>query len=117
MTMQLQSEQWTKLLAFLRQHRRAYVGQEAHCRRFLEAVYWIARTGAQWRALPDCYGYWNSVYQRFARWCDHDVWRDMHAHFAEDPDLEWLLLDSSVVRAHPCAAGALKKTAVRLHRH
>ena len=42
----------------------------------------------------------------FARWCEHDVWDDMHQHFAGDPDMENILLDSTVVRAHPCAAGA-----------
>jgi hypothetical protein len=47
----------------------------------------------------------------FARWCEHDVWEDLHQHFADDPDLENGLLDSTVVRAHPCAAGASKKTA------
>ena len=37
----------------------------------------------------------------FARWCDHDVWEDMHQHFADDPDMENVLLDSTVVLAHP----------------
>jgi len=97
------------MVAFLRSHPRAYVGDEEECCRFLEAVHWIMRTGAQWRFLPQEYGNWNSVYKRFARWCEHGVWADMHQHFANDPDMENLILDSSVVRAHPCAAGAPKK--------
>lgn len=114
MSKQLVQEQSGKLIAFLRQHRRAYVGQEAKCERFLQGVHWVARSGAQWRELPERYGSWNSVYKRFARWCDHGIWTDMFDHFAHEPDLEWLILDSSVVRAHACAAGASKKTVGKL---
>ena len=58
----------------------------------------------------DTYGDWNAVYKRFARWCELGIWEQMHAYFANDPDMESLMIDSTVVRAHPCAAGASKKT-------
>jgi transposase len=108
-TITLHDDQWTKVLAFLRACPRVYVGQESECRRFVEGVLWALRSGAQWRLLPEEYGNWNSVYKRFARWCAHGVWEQMMAHFADDPDMENVMLDSTVVRAHPCAAGASKK--------
>jgi len=109
-------DEWQKMYSFMQNHPRVYAGKEADCRLFLEAVLWITRSGAQWRLLPEKYGQWNSVYKRFARWCETEIWEDMHQHFVTDPDMENLILDSSVIRAHPCAAGASKKTAGRRNR-
>lgn len=105
-TEEFSPDQWMILLQFLRTCPGVYVGQEQKCRRFLAGVLWITRTGAQWRALPERYGQWNSVYKRFLRWCEKGVWKRMHESCAADPDMEHLLLDSTIIRAHPCAAGA-----------
>jgi transposase len=102
----LQNNEWQKILGFLRTYRGIYIGSEATCRRFMNGVLWVLRSGAQWRLLPDSYGKWNSVYKRFARWCDKGVWTQMLDEFADDPDLENLIIDSTLVRAHPSAAGA-----------
>ena len=107
----LTDEQWQKILPFLRSHPNIYVGQENECRKFLEAVLWIARSGAQWRLLPAGYGDWNTVYKRFARWSAQGVFEQLHHSLAGDADLEHLLIDSTIIRAHPSAAGASKKVA------
>jgi len=109
----LSDEQWQKMLPILRSHPNAYVGLEHQCRRFLSAVLWITRSGAQWRLLPKEYGYWNTIYRRFARWSEQGVFEHLHQELADDADMEHLLIDSTIIGAHPCAAGASKKVAVR----
>ena len=109
----LSDEQWQKILPFLRTCSNIYIGQEDECRRFLDAVLWITRSGAQWRFLPAEYGNWNSVYKRFARWSEQSVFEKLFEFCAQDRDLEYLMIDSTVVRAHPSAAGALKKTVAK----
>ena len=108
-TRRLDDTRWSKIYSFLRLTPGIYIGNEQKTRLFIEAVYWIMRTGAPWRDLPSEFGKWNSVFNRYADWTDQGVWQKMMGHFSDDPDMEWLLLDSTIVRAHPCAAGAPKK--------
>jgi transposase len=109
----LSDEQWQKMLPILRAHPNVYVGQEQECRRFLSAVLWLARSGAQWRLLPKEYGYWNAIYRRFARRSEQGVFEHLHQATAFDADMEHLLIDSTIIGAHPCAAGASKKVAAK----
>jgi transposase len=115
-TVTLSDQNWQSIYAFLKSCPGLYVGNELKSRRFVEAVLWMARSGAPWRLLPTAQGKWNSIYKRFARWEGQGIWNKLFEHFAADPDLEWILLDSTIIRAHPCAAGALKKTADRLNK-
>lgn len=73
---------------------------------FVEGVLWIVRTGAPWRDLPEVFGRWNSAFRRFSRWAAKGVWDRLFAAASGDPDLEYLILDSTIVRAHQHAAGA-----------
>src|SRR3954470_9479134 len=76
-------------------------------RRFIDAVLWIARTGAAWGDLPERLGVGNSQWRRFDRWAARGRWDPILATL-RDPDMDVLILDSTAVRAHPCAAGAQK---------
>ena len=84
-------------------------------RLFVNAVLWVARTGAGWRDLPARFGLWNSAWRRFDRWAQKGVWARVMAAL-RDEDLEWLILDSTSVRAHPCAAGSKKSGTARAGR-
>jgi transposase len=79
-------------------------------RLFVNAVLWIAKTGAPWRDLPERFGNWNSVFQRFNRWCKTGVFQTIMERL-QDPDLGVLLLDSTIIRAHQHAAGARDSSA------
>jgi transposase len=82
-------------------------------RMFIEGVLWIVRTGAPWRDLPEVFGVWNSAFRRFSRWSAKGVWHRIFAAMAEDPDFEYLILDSTIVRAHQHAAGAKRGLPIR----
>lgn len=78
-------------------------------RMFVEGVLWIVRTGSPWRDLPQVFGEWNSVFRRFSRWSAKGVWERIFTALSDDPDFEYLIIDSTIVRAHQHSAGAKKK--------
>ena len=72
------AETWKSMLPFLKALANVYVGNPKTCRRFLSAVVWMTQQGATWRGLPKVYGYWNSIYRRFGKWCDAGVFEKLH---------------------------------------
>ena len=89
-------------------------------RKVLDGVFWINRTGAPWRDLPEMFGNWNSVHKQFRRWCLSGVWDVLLQALADSGgDADALqMIDSTTVRAHRCAAGekggfAIRRSAAR----
>lgn len=80
-------------------------------RLYYEGMMWMARTGAQWRHLPDEYGKWNSVFRRYRRWVETGVFDAMLETLAEmvERDTSADMIDSTVVRAHHCAVGIVER--------
>jgi transposase len=76
-------------------------------RAFFVGVVWILRTGAPWRDMPPMFGKWNTLYQRFRRWAKAERWERMRQVLLPPVEADaLLLLDSTIIKAHPHAAGA-----------
>lgn len=75
-------------------------------RLFLEAVFWRVRTGSPWRDLPSGFGKWNSQFRRFRRWAKAGVFERLFNAMNDDPDLEYALIDGTIVQVHQKASGA-----------
>ena len=75
-------------------------------RLFLEAVLWIARTGSPWRDLPEVFGNWNTVFKRFRHWVKADVFKLIFDAVSDEPDMEFAMIDGTIVKVHRHGQGA-----------
>ena len=74
-------------------------------RLFIEAVLYRAKTGLPWRDLPERFGPWKSVYNRFANWARKGHWAAIFRELQFEVDKTGSMVDGSVVRAHQDASG------------
>lgn len=77
-------------------------------RLMLNAILWLARSGAGWEDLPERYGPWKTVYSRFCKWRDDGTFLRIFEVLTQDSDMENLSLDSTIIKAHPHSSGAKK---------
>ena len=75
-------------------------------RLLVEAVLWIVRTGSPWRDLPPSFGHWNSVFTRFRDWVKADIWKRLFDAVSNDPDMEYAMVDATIVKVHRHGQGA-----------
>ena len=97
---------WGLLEPHLLGRKGTWGGNARDNRLFINAVFWILRTGAPWRDLPPDYGDWKNTHRRFCRWRDKGIWDGLLEKLVDDADFEWLMIDASHVKVHPHAAGA-----------
>ena len=96
---------WSLLEPHLPGQRGQWGGIAQDNRRFINGVFWILRTGAPWRDLPPFYGKWGTVYQRFRRWRDKGIWEKLLEILVDEPDFEWLMIDTSYIKVHQNGTG------------
>jgi len=97
---------WAKLESIINQW--TWGGSNSNDSRvFINAVFWVLRTGAPWRDLPPDYGKFGSIHKRYKRWCDAGRWEKILEQVIDEPDFEWLMIDASHCKVHPHAAGAV----------
>jgi transposase len=75
-------------------------------RLFVEAVLWIARTGSPWRDLPPTFGNWSAAYTRFRDWVKVDVFKRLFDACSDEPDMEFAMVDATIVKVHRHGQGA-----------
>ena len=101
---ELSEKQWERI-ALLLPGKVGDVGRSgADNRQFVNGCLWVLRSGAHWKDLPERYGQWKTVHRRFSRWCHAGVWERVFDALTADRDNQYLMLDSTIVRAHQQAA-------------
>jgi transposase len=100
--------EWKQIYSLLRSKKDIRTSNQRKLRVFIEAIWYIVRSGCQWRLLPSYYGSWRAVHLRFHSWSKKGVWEYLFKFFQQDPDKESVMIDSTIVRAHACSAGYRK---------
>lgn len=106
---ELTDQEWEQIAPLLPPEKSCRSGRPSKDNRLMiNAMIWIARSGAPWRDLPERYGSWSSVYSRFRKWIEDGILDNVFRVLSLDAELDELFLDATIVRAHQHSAGAKK---------
>lgn len=111
---ELSEEQWEKIEGMLPGKAQDPGRSGADNRVFVNGVLWVLRSGAHWHDLPERYGKWKTVHKRFTRWAKSGVWEKVFESLIKDRKNDYLMLDSTLVKAHQQAATGKGGLAIRL---
>jgi transposase len=101
----IRDKDWAIIYANLSQERGIHTQKEERVKVFFEAIWYMCRTGCQWRLLPSWYGNWRAIHRRFFRWAQRGIWERLLERAQINPDLEAVMIDATIIRAHACSAG------------
>lgn len=96
-------EHWDKFKAILLSQG---IYDKPTLRQTVEGIYYRMRVGCPWRDLPTEFGNWNAIYKRFNAWSLQEKLMATFQALAVQPDLEWVFIDGSIMKAHQHSAGA-----------
>ena len=108
---ELSDVQWEQIKDLLPGRVESVGRTAADNRVFVNGVLWALRSGAHWHDLPERYGKYKSVHKRFSRWAKSGVWEKVFQALVRDRKNQYLMIDSTIVRAHQQAATGPKKGA------
>jgi len=111
---ELTNAQWERIASLLPGKAGDPGRTAADNRLFVDGVLWVLRSGAHWHDLPARYGKWKSLHKRFCRWAKAGVWERVFEALIDDPGNEYLMLDTTLVRAHQQAATGKGGPRIRL---
>jgi transposase len=104
---EIKDDEWQRIKDLFPPERKPQGGRPAiDNRHMLNAMLWVARSGAPWRDLPDRYPHWKSVYTRFRRWQKSGIWDRVLKHVSQEQDDESVMIDTTIIRVHQHGSGA-----------
>ncbi len=103
---EITDSEWERLKPYFEQENRRVGRPRRDARELLNAIMWIARSGAAWRDLPERYGAWQTAYKRFVQWQESGLLEKVFHDLSADADYETLSIDSTYIKAHKASAGA-----------
>ncbi len=104
----IKTPEWEQIIAILRTRKDIKTRNERRLRKFIEAIWYMAQSGCQWRLLPSVYGSWRAAHMRFRSWAKQGIWEALFTQVQVDPDMEATMIDTTIVRVHSCSSGYTK---------
>ena len=93
-------ENWPKMFSILSSFPKIHVKNESSIKKLIDSLAWLMRSGARWRDMPPTFGRGNSIFKRFARWAKLGVWDNLFKQLIDEPDMEYSIIDSTIVKVH-----------------